>query len=167
MPPVMFSQINVEELRGRRLGQVLVKMGQTTREKVHEALEIQREKGGPLGQILLDLGYIDESALSFALAFQAGMEYVDLETTDIPEEVIRQIPAQMANAYKVVPLEYDEADNHLVVALGSADNFRAVDDLRFRPAWKNREDLAGLTGRVVRIRFHLRNARLYAFRIGK
>jgi len=130
MPPVMLSQINVEELRGRRLGQVLVKMGQTTREKVHEALEIQREKGGPLGQILLDLGYIDQTALSFALAFQAGMEYVDLEATDIPEEVIRQIPAQMANAYKVVPLEYDETDNHLVVALGSADNFRAVDDLR-------------------------------------
>jgi len=128
--PTQLQEIKVSELRGRPIGRVLVKMGQVTREQVHEGLEIQREKGGPLGQILIDLGYIDESTLTFALAFQAGMEYVDLEKMDIPEEVIRAIPSQMANAYKVLPLEYDEAGRHLTVAIGSADNFRATDDLR-------------------------------------
>ena len=121
---------NVAELRGRPLGRVLVKMGKVSRDHVHEALEIQKEKGGPLGQILIDLGHIDAKDLTFALAFQAGMEYVDLERVEIPDEVIKQIPPQMANAYKVLPLEFDSANRHMVVALGSADNFRATDDLR-------------------------------------
>ncbi len=122
--------VNVGELRGRPIGRVLVKMGRLTRDQVHEALGIQKEKGSPIGQILIDLGYIDENALTFALAFQAGMEFVDLEKFDVPDDVIKQIPAQMANAYKLIPLEYDESAKRLVVAIGSADNFRATDDLR-------------------------------------
>jgi len=124
------EQYDMEQLRGRPLGRVLIKMRKITREQVHEALEIQKDKGGPIGQILLDLGYIDEDDLTLSLAFQAGMEFVDLEKMDIPEDVIKLIPAQMANAYKVVPLEYDDATRQLVVAIGSADNFRATDDLQ-------------------------------------
>jgi type IV pilus assembly protein PilB len=105
-------------------------MGKITRDQVHEALDIQKEKGGPIGRILVDLGYVDDASVTFALAFQAGMEYVDLDKVDIPEDVIRQIPAQMANAYKVLPVEFDEPNKHLTVAVAAADNFRAVDDLR-------------------------------------
>ena len=124
------AEVSVQDLRGRPLGRVLVKMGKVTRDQVHEALEIQRAQGGPVGQILVDLGYIDEKTKSIALAQQVGMEYIDLSSTEIAEDVIRQIPAQMANTYKVVPLSYDEEANHLEVALASADNFRATDDLR-------------------------------------
>ncbi len=121
--------VNISELQGRPLGRVLVKMGVLEREQVHEALESQKEENVPIGQILIDLGYIDEKTRMLALAYQAGMEYVDLQSQEIDEEVIRQIPAQMAKAYRVVPLEYDEDSNHLVVAIGSADNFQATDDL--------------------------------------
>ncbi len=121
---------NIDELRGRPIGRVLVKMKKLTREKVHEALELKKERGGPIGQILIDLGYVDEMTLMFALAFQAGMPYVDLEKLDIGDSVIKQIPAQMANTYKVVPVEYDEESQTLTVAIASAANFRAVDDLR-------------------------------------
>ncbi len=127
MPAVQYK---VEELRGRQLGRVLVKMGKVTREQIHEALAIQKEKGGPIGQILVDLGYIDEKTRSLALGFQAGMEFVDLDAMDIPADALKQVPAQMATAYKLVPLQYDEAAKHLVVALASADNFRATDDLQ-------------------------------------
>ena len=47
----------------------------------------------------------------------------------------------------------------------SAPEYRAVDDLRLKPAWTNGKDLLALKGNVVRIRFRLRNARLYAFQI--
>jgi len=122
--------VNVQELKGRPLGRVLVKMGKVTREQVHEALGIQKEKGGPIGQILVDLGYIDEKMLSLALAFQVGMEFVDLQGMDIPDEVVKQIPGQMANSYKIVPLTYDESTKHLTIAVASAANFHASDDLR-------------------------------------
>ena len=124
------AEYDIDALRGRPLGRVLVKMGQVTRDQVHEALGIQKEKGGPIGQILVDLGYIDDATRNLALAFQAGMGYVDLASMEIPDEVTRQIPSQMANTYKVVPVAYDAGDNHLTVALASPDNFHAVDDLR-------------------------------------
>jgi len=121
---------NVAELRGRPLGRVLVKMGKLKRQQVHEALAVQKDKGGLIGQILVDLGYIDEETRSLAMAFQAGMEFVDLASLDIPTEVIQQISAQVANAYKVVPIDYDPDTRELTVALASPDNFRATDDLR-------------------------------------
>jgi len=124
------TKVKLPELKGRPIGRVLIKMGKISRKQVHEALELQKEKGGPLGQILVDLGYVDNKSLSLALAYQVGMDYVDLQSMDIPPEIVKLIPAQMANTYKLVPLEYDKPSNHLVVALASADNFRATDDLR-------------------------------------
>ena len=74
MPAI--HELNVDDLRGRPVGRVLVKMGKITRDQVHQGLEVQKEKGGPLGQILIDLNYIDETSLTFALAFQAEPHHV-------------------------------------------------------------------------------------------
>ncbi|MEI7836890.1 MAG: ATPase, T2SS/T4P/T4SS family [Planctomycetota bacterium] len=127
---------DVSQLKNRPLGRVLVKMGKVTRDQVHEALDVQKAKGGPIGQILVDLGYIDDKTLRLSLAHQAGIEFVDLTATDVPEEVVRLIPAQMANAYKIVPLKYDASTHTLEVAMASADNFRATDDLRTLMGYK-------------------------------
>jgi len=127
---------DIAELRGRPLGRVLVKMGKVDRKQVHEALAIQKDKGGLIGQILVDLGYIDDSTRALGLAFQAGMEYVDLTEIDIPEHVIKQVTAQMANAYKIIPVTYDDKENHLTVALASPDNFGATDNLKTLMGYK-------------------------------
>ena len=42
-----------------------------------------------------------------------------------------------------------------------ATDYQAVDELRFKPAWKDHQDLSALAGKVVKIRLRLRNARLY------
>ena len=57
----------IEQLRGRQLGRILIKMGKLRRTQVHEALEIQKEKRGPIGAILIELGYITEEDLNIAL----------------------------------------------------------------------------------------------------
>ncbi|MGA1980612.1 MAG: ATPase, T2SS/T4P/T4SS family [Sedimentisphaerales bacterium] len=121
----------VEQLRGRTLGRILIKMGVLTREKVHECLKIQQQRPGPvrIGQIFLELGLTDENQLQIALAAQRGMEYVKLGDIDIPADVIEKVPAQMAKTYHLVPLEYNKEQNELCVVLDSADNFRATDDL--------------------------------------
>jgi len=119
-----------KEYKGQVLGHILRRMGRVTRAQVHEALEIQKEKGGVIGQILTDLGYIDAKTLNLALAYQVGMSLVDLNTIELTDDVLKLIPAQMANAYKTIPLAFDEAKRTLTIAVGSADNFRAIDDLR-------------------------------------
>ncbi len=40
-----------------------------------------------------------------------------------------------------------------------------VDKIRFRNQWKGDRNLSGLKGRVIKLRFHLRNAKLYSFTI--
>ena len=120
----------VEQLRGRTLGRILIKMGALSREKVHECLKIQSQRQGvKIGQIFLELGLVDEVQLQMALAAQRGMEYVSLDGFDIPPDVVEKVPAQMAKTYHIVPIEYNREQNELTVALDSPDNFRATDDL--------------------------------------
>jgi type IV pilus assembly protein PilB len=121
----------IEQLRGRTLGRILIKMGVLTREKVHECLKIQKQRPGAvqIGQIFLELGLVDENQLQIALAAQRGMEYVKLSDIDIAADVIEKVPAQMAKTYHIVPIEYNKERNELCVVLDSADNFRATDDL--------------------------------------
>lgn len=121
---------DTSDLKGRRLGRILTKMGKVTRDQVTEALELQKQKKRPIGQLLIELGYINEDDVNFARAMQDGMQVIDLQDFDIPDEVRRQIPAEMANAYQVVPIMHDAKANKLTVAMKSADNFRALDDLR-------------------------------------
>jgi len=124
MPPI-------EQLRGRTLGRILIKMGILNRDKVHECLKIQgqRLEKVQIGQIFLELGLVDEGQLQMALAAQRGMEYVSLDGIDIPADVIEKVPAQMAKTYHIVPIEYNKSLNELSVALDNPENFRATDDL--------------------------------------
>jgi len=124
MPPI-------EQLRGRTLGRILIKMGILSRDKVHECLKIQgqRPEKVQIGQIFLELGLIDEGQLQMALAAQRGMEYISLEGIDIPADVVEKVPAQMAKTYHIVPIEYNQGQNELSVALDNPENFRATDDL--------------------------------------
>jgi type IV pilus assembly protein PilB len=122
----------VEQLRGRPLGRILIKMGILSREKVHECLEIQKQRGGDvrIGQIFLELGLVDETQLQVALAAKRGMEYTRIDGLDVPKDVIEKVPAQMAKTYHIVPIEYNKEKNELTVALDNIENFRATDDLR-------------------------------------
>lgn len=116
--------------KGRPLGRILIKMGKVNRKQVHEALAVQKAKRGPIGQILIDLGYIHDADLQLALAGQIGMEQVDLDAMDVPDEVIKLVSNQMANTYRIVPVDFDESSKTLGVAMTSPDNFQATDDLR-------------------------------------
>lgn len=46
-----------------------------------------------------------------------------------------------------------------------AEVCRDVDELRLQPQWQGHPDLATLKGRVVRLKFRLQNAKLYAFQV--
>lgn len=123
MPPI-------EQLKGRTLGRILMKMGVLNREKIHDCLKVQAQRQGvQIGKIFLELGLVDEGQLQMALAAQRGMEYVNLDGVEIPADVVEKVPAQMARTYHIVPIEYNSQRNELAVALDNPENFRATDDL--------------------------------------
>ncbi|MEM6748988.1 MAG: ATPase, T2SS/T4P/T4SS family [Planctomycetota bacterium] len=130
------GKLDVSELKGRRLGRVLTKMGKVTRDQVQEALALQKKTRAPLGQLLVDSGYITTDDVNFALASQLGMKTIDVSELDIPEAVLSMIPAEMANTQHVLPVDYDKPSNTLTVAMKTAENFQAVDTLRMLMGFK-------------------------------
>lgn len=120
------------ELKGRKIGRVLTKMGVVTREQVHQAIGIQKGRSQKikLGQILIEMDLCTQLDIDKALAGQAGMEYADLSGLELDEETVGSIPAENAKAYQCVPIEYEPKSRKLKVAIKSPDNFQAVDDLR-------------------------------------
>ena len=130
--PGVLTPVPVEELKQRRFGRVLTKMGKVTRDDVQVALTAQQStlKGKKLGQILLESGKISEQDVEIALAGQFGFEYIDLASLELPPEVIGALQPATANSYKVVPVAYDPGTRALVIAMKNRDNYRAVDDLK-------------------------------------
>lgn len=70
---VILSILEEHFERDRRIGEILVDLGQVTPQEVEEALEVQRTMNGnrPLGEILVDKGLVDDEAVKRALTIQA------------------------------------------------------------------------------------------------
>ncbi len=125
------SQINPAELKNRKLGRVLTKMGKVTREQVQEAIDIQKTKKAKIGEILVELGYVSKTDVLEALAGQQGIAFYDLSGVDaLDAPVVDSIPAETAQSYQVVPISFQEKGRKIEIALKDPNNFRAVDDLR-------------------------------------
>ena len=118
-----------KEDRRKSIGQILVERGYATEEQIQEALNIQREKGGSLADILLNLGYLTQEQKAVALGLQAGMEVVDLDGMEIPQDVLDRITPSVAKMYRVVPIRFE--NGVLTVALSDPLDVSVLDDLRF------------------------------------
>ncbi|MFO7900845.1 MAG: ATPase, T2SS/T4P/T4SS family [Planctomycetota bacterium] len=113
----------------RRIGEILVEQGIVTEKQVKEALDQAKTQGGALGQMLIQLGYAAEEDVVHALASQAGMEVVKLESLDtIPAELLDKVGPSLAKIYRIVPVKME--DNTLTVAMADPLNMNALDDLR-------------------------------------
>ena len=135
------KSVDPSQLKGRRFGRVLTKLGLLSRDQVHEALAVQkvaRKKGDTkkIGSIMLEMGLIAENDILKVLAGQAGLAWKEFELNSIPQEAIDALPVESATTYQIAPIEYDEVSKTLTVALKSPDNFRAVDDLRLLMGFK-------------------------------
>ncbi|MCK4873419.1 MAG: Flp pilus assembly complex ATPase component TadA [Phycisphaerales bacterium] len=131
----------MSELKGRRVGRVLTKMGRVSREQVHQALAKQlagRKEGKRtlLGEIMVELGLVTPLDVNEALAGQKGMEWVDLDDYEVTPDLLEAVPASTAMAYQVMPISFDASSKKLTIAMTTADNFRAVDDLQLLMGFK-------------------------------
>ncbi len=123
-------ELDPSEMKGRRLGRVLTKMGKVTREQVHAALAKQPSLKKKLGEVLVEMGLVTPRDIAVAVAGQAGMRFVEVSINDIAEEVLAAIPPETANTYQIVPVAFDPGSKSVTVALKTPDNYRAVDDLK-------------------------------------
>ncbi|HKK21036.1 MAG TPA: DUF4388 domain-containing protein [candidate division Zixibacteria bacterium] len=114
-----------------RLDEILVREGIVSDDQVKEALLRQKAHGGKLGSQLLYHRYIDETGLVRALAKQLNCEGVVLSNLEIPEIVIKFIPARVAIARKIIPFDYDTESNTVKIACEDPTDTSLINELNF------------------------------------
>lgn len=134
--------LDLTEVKGKKIGRVLTKMGKVTREQVYEGLALQKKRKAKLGELLIELGYVKKQDVLQALAYQAGIDLVDLTKVTITDETIAAVPAETANTYQIFPIEYNPKGRQITIAIKSPDNFRAADDLQLLMGFKVKVVLA-------------------------
>jgi type IV pilus assembly protein PilB len=111
------------------LGQILLKSGALTEERLKKALEHAKRSETRLGDALLHLGYVSDNEVAKALAQQLGLKFVDLSKSPRNPDLAKLVPRDVAEEYGMVPLACK--DGVVTVAMAEPPDLYAVDNLRF------------------------------------
>ncbi len=113
----------------RKIGEILVELG-VPKEKVEEALKIQQEKGeGKLGEILIKMGAITDEKLAQALSIQFGIPFKRVEKSDVLDDMPKIVPAHYAKELGFVILKNPNT-NHIAVAISDPTKIELIFDLQ-------------------------------------
>ena len=112
------------------LGEILVKKGLITEDKLKEALDAQKQTTQRIGELLIDLGYVEQSQVLEAVAEQQGLKYVDLARFSIDPAIAQLLDRGTADRHQAVPIA--RGDGTIQVAMAEPDNVIALDDLKMR-----------------------------------
>lgn len=111
-----------------RLGDLLKSAGLITEEQLQQALAVQKTTRHRLGTVLIETGIITEQQLIDTMALQLGVNYIDLTKTQIPTEMARILPKNIAKKHSVVPVRV--VKDELVLAMVDPMNFVAIEEVR-------------------------------------
>ena len=117
-----------------RLAELLVQEKLLSKEKLEEALDIQKKKNIPLREVLLREGFVDEGKLISALSRCLYIPTLSLSSYRIDQSLIEIVPERIASQYRLVPLS--RIGDTLTVAMVDPLNIFALDDLRLITGYK-------------------------------
>ncbi len=120
-----------------KLGQILIKAGRISPDQLEEGLRNQVVHGGKLGTNLIEMGFIKEQELALILGHKLGVPFISAEQiAGINDEIRGHISAEVADKYKVIPLQLEK--KRLSLAMADPSDFSAIDAISF------------LTGYIIR-----------------
>ncbi len=115
----------------RPMGEIIVEKQKLISRVQLDSL-LQQQKGGVnkrLGVMLVDQGLLSQEQVYVALAVKFGIPYVRLDEFDIPSDVLKRIPAEVAFRYNIMPLVV--LGRCLVVAMENPLDLGSVEALTF------------------------------------
>ncbi len=107
---------------------ILVKSKRVTKERLNEAIEIQKQKEIPLRKVLVEKGFISEEELLSLLSEQLFIPTLHLAKYKFDPEIIKLIPEHMSRQYTIVPLS--RIGSTITVAVSDPLNIFALDDVK-------------------------------------
>jgi type IV pilus assembly protein PilB len=112
-----------------QLDELLLARGLIETEQLEDARDKATQTGRSLGRVLIELGYVTEAGLVSILAEQLGLEFVDLDETQLDTSAIAIVPEPTAKRHNCIPVRFED-DGRLVLAMADPANVVAVDDIR-------------------------------------
>jgi len=114
----------------KRLGEILYKNRLVKKEPLIEAIKASKANNKKLGQILVEKGLLGEEMLVKSLAEQFGLEYVNLDQTEIPEDAMKILPEDIVKRHNVLPLAVNNGKMKIIIS--DPMDLEAMDAIRFR-----------------------------------
>ncbi|MBU4372403.1 MAG: Flp pilus assembly complex ATPase component TadA [Proteobacteria bacterium] len=108
-----------------RIGDILLTKALINQNQIKIVLTQQKITGELFGDAIVKLGFVTSKELGYALAEQAGMEYVDLSQHPISEEALKLIPKEVAESTGFIPI--DVTDGRLRIGITNPSNIIAID----------------------------------------
>ena len=117
-----------------KLGRLLVSKKIINEQQLQKALAEQKSSGERLGSTLIKLGFVKEDTLLSFLSSQYGIPSINLCEFSANPDLIKLIPADLAQKYLVFPLTL--RGNTLVIAMADPSNIFAIDDIKFLTGYR-------------------------------
>src|SRR5262249_37335670 len=112
-----------------KLGEMLIKAGLLTPQKLQGALEYQKTNGGKLGLNLVKLGVVTGEDMHRVPSQQYGVPAINLTKVEIDATVVKLIPSEVAQKYLIIPVSRTGAT--VTIAMVDPTNVFAMDDIKF------------------------------------
>ncbi|MGB9698210.1 MAG: GspE/PulE family protein [Thermodesulfobacteriota bacterium] len=112
----------------KSLGDFLVSQGVITRDQLQRALEEQKRTGERLEQTIVRLQFAAEELVWQSMADYFSLPFIDLNTYQIDEKVIKIIPEEIVRRHNLMPLF--KIGNTLTVAMANPLDIYALDEVR-------------------------------------
>ncbi|MEX2169410.1 MAG: ATPase, T2SS/T4P/T4SS family [Pirellulales bacterium] len=133
-------------------GAILVKHGLLTGEQV-ETLRGSTPAGRRIDELAVEKGLVNEDAALKALAGEMGIDYVDLDHTDLDLTLLTSFPAKLIHRHSLFPVS--RHNGSLVVATSDPFDLFALDELSCVTGLSVQPVLAGRRQIAERIKTHL------------
>jgi type IV pilus assembly protein PilB len=105
--------------------EILVDTGLITKAQLERAREDAAKERKGVVDMLIEQGAVNEEDVSRSMATAASMDFVDLDSINIPIDIIDIIPVETARRYKVVPVAGSETS--LMMATANPLDFDTFD----------------------------------------
>jgi general secretion pathway protein E len=113
----------------RYIGEILVRQGALSAERLEQALEVAREKGVRLKDVLSSTQAVDEESYVEALARELGLSVLTrVQVDQVPAELIEKVPINFARQHRLLP--FAEQNGVVRVAMSNVLDLSPLDDLR-------------------------------------
>ena len=106
---------------------ILLTNGSLSQEAFNQVTVEHISTGTPIESLLFDKKFASEEAIVRAKAEFNNIPFIKIADTGSDPQALTQLPESVARTYKMLPISYDKAQNHMVVAMINPLDLAAID----------------------------------------